>query len=64
MLFITFYSENSQISHETVKYWAAKTTKIIKILDIFRNADVAKFFVKFQCFHKKINKSMFLPPEH
>ena len=34
-------------SQETVKFWAAKVTKIIKILDIFRNADSSNFFVKF-----------------
>ena len=39
-----FLSENSQISQETVKYCAAKTTKIIKILDLFRNADVSRSF--------------------
>ena len=44
MLFIAFKSENSQISQETVKLWAAKATKIIKILDVFRNADVSKIF--------------------
>ena len=41
-----------------------KYTKIIKISGLFRNADVSKRFVKFQCFHKKITKSMFLPPKH
>ena len=44
MLFITFLSENSQISNETIKFWAAEATKIIKISDLFENADVIKIF--------------------
>ena len=52
---------NSQITIETVKFRAAKATKIIKILDLSRNADVSNFFAKFQCFCKKITKIMFFP---
>ena len=37
-----------------VKFWAAKTTRIIKILDLFKNADISKTFVEFQGFYKKI----------
>ena len=44
MLFVTFQSENSQISRETIKFWAAKATKIIKISDLIENADVIKIF--------------------
>ena len=32
---------------EKVKFWAAKATKIIKILDLFKNADISKIFVDF-----------------
>ena len=46
-------------SFETVKFWAAKATKIIKILDLLRNAEVSNIFVKFQGIGKKITKSMF-----
>ena len=42
-----------------IKFWAEKATKIIKISDLFENADVIKIFIKFQCFHKKITKSVF-----
>ena len=42
-----------------MKFWAAKATEIIKISDLFESPDVIKFLVKFQCFHKKITKSMF-----
>ena len=62
MLFIKFYSENSQISEETVKFWVAKATKTIKILNLFRNADISNFFVKFQLFHKKYNQK-YVPPK-
>ena len=48
MLFSTFLTENSQIPKETVKFRAAKATKIIRILDLLRNADVSRFFAKFQ----------------
>ena len=48
ILFITFLSKNSQISQETIKIWAAKAVKVIKILDLLRNDDVSKIFVKFQ----------------
>ena len=61
MLFITFLSENSQICHETVKFWAAKAPKIIKMSDLFRKSDVSKFFVNFQCFDKKIGKTYVFP---
>ena len=44
MLFITTESENSEIVQETVELWAAKATKIVKILDLFRNADISKIF--------------------
>ena len=44
MSFITFWSENSQISKEIVNSRAAESTKIIKILDPFRNADIGKLF--------------------
>ena len=44
MLFITFSSKNSRIFHEKVKFWAAKATKIIEILDLFKNAHISKFF--------------------
>ena len=40
-----------------------KTTEIIKILDIFNNADISKNLVEFQCFDKKITQSMFPPPK-
>ena len=33
-----------QISKESIKFWAAKPTKIIKISDLFENADVIKIF--------------------
>ena len=36
ILFITSLSENSQICHETIKFWAAKDTEIIKILLFFQ----------------------------
>ena len=36
--------KNSQIFHEKVKFWAAKATKIIKILDLITNADISKIF--------------------
>ena len=32
------------MSDETAKFWAAKATKIIKILDLFRSVDAGKFF--------------------
>ena len=57
-----FNRKNSQISQETVKFWAAKAIKIIKILDLFGNAGSSKFFVKFQCFPKKITKVCPPPP--
>ena len=39
-----FNRKNSQISNETIKFWAAKATKIIKISDLFESADVVKIF--------------------
>ena len=39
--------ENSQVTTDTVKFRAAKTTKIIKILDLVRIADVSRLFAKF-----------------
>ena len=44
MFFISFYSENGQIFHETVQLWAAKATKIMKILYLFGNADDSRNF--------------------
>ena len=58
-----FNRQNSHIFREMVKFWAAKATKIIKILDVLRNTDISKFFVKFQRFDKKIAKSMFFTPK-
>ena len=55
------FNRNSRIFREKVKFWAAKATKIIKILDLFKNADISKIFAEFQCFDKKITQSMFLP---
>ena len=52
---------NNRIFYEKVKFWAAKATKIIKILDLFKNADISKIFAEFRCFDKKITESMFLP---
>ena len=47
-----------------VKFWAAKTTKIIKILDLLRMLTSTKHFVEFQCFDKKMTQSMFYPQKH
>ena len=58
MLLITFSSENSQIGQETVKFGAAKSTEIINILDLFRNAGVSNFLLNFNVFIKNITKSM------
>ena len=44
MLFNTFSSEDSEICHEMVKFWAANATRIFKIFYLLRNADVSKFF--------------------
>ena len=38
------FIKNSHIFHEKVKFWAAKATKIIKILDLFGNADINNIF--------------------
>ena len=50
--------------YETVKFWAVKATKIIKILDLLRNNDVSNIFVKFQGIGEKITKSMFSPKKN
>ena len=55
--------KNRGIFHQKVNFWAAKTTKIIKILDLFKMLTLAKNFVEFQCFDKEITQSMFLPPK-
>ena len=54
-----FNKKNSRIFHEKVKFWAAKVTKIIKMLDLLKMLTSAKYFVEFQCFDKKIKQSMF-----
>ena len=50
-------SENSQLSHKIVKFWAAKATKIIRILYFLSNAYTSKN-AKFQCFDKKMTNSI------
>ena len=47
MLFITYYSRNSRIFHEKVKFWAAKATEIIKISIFSKLLTSAKFFAEF-----------------
>ena len=61
MLFIKSKSENSRTCHETVKFWAAKVTEIIKILCFFEALMSAKSFAKFHCFNnqKTPNKSKY-----
>ena len=62
MLFITFWSRNSRIFYEKVKFWAGKTTKIIKILDLLKMLTSAIFFVEFNFLIKKITQNV-LPPK-
>ena len=66
MLFITYSLENSQIFHEIVKFWAAKTTKMIRILNLLSNVDVSKKNARFQyqCFDEKMTKVYFHPKAH
>ena len=44
-------------------YGLQKPPKIIKILDLFKNADISKIFVEFQCLDKMITQSMSPPPK-
>ena len=53
-----FRQKNSQLCHKIVKFWAAKSTKIIKILYFLSNAGISKKFAKFECFDKKMTNSM------
>ena len=59
--FITFSSENSQMTcPAAVKFWAAKATKIIRILCLLRNADTSKqFCLTYLRFGKKMTKECF-----
>ena len=58
--FLHFNRKIAECFIKKVKFWAAKTIKIIKILDIFKNADISINFFELQCFDKKITQSMFL----
>ena len=49
-MFITFLKENSEMCHQIVKFWAAKATKIMRTLYLFRNADFSKKFAKTSMF--------------
>ena len=43
-------------------FWAAKATKIIKILDLFKNADISKIFLlNFNVLIKRYPKVCFYP---
>ena len=53
MLFITFSSENSQLCHKIVTFWAAKATKIIKILYFLRMLASAKNLLNFNVLIKR-----------
>ena len=69
MPFITFKSESRQISYETVKLWPGnsglqKPLKSSKFWILLEVLTVAIFFVKCQCFPKKITKSMFSQKTH
>ena len=44
---VHYITKNSRIVHEKVKFWAAKATKIIKILDLLKMLTSANFFVEF-----------------
>ena len=58
-----FNKKIAESFHEKVKFWTAKVTKIIKILDFSKMLTSAKYFVEFQCFDKKIAQSMFSLPK-
>ena len=61
--FITFPSENNQMTcPAVVKFWAAKATKIIRFC-LLRNADISKqFCLTYWNFGKKMTKRMFFFP--
>ena len=62
MLFITFQLENSQSLKKLSNSELQKPLKASKFWIISEMLMSTKFFVKFQCFHKKTTKRMFFFP--